>query len=281
MGGATTKGTSEREAVAMPPIEYETLALRCPLCNTEFTSELPRVYEPEGRDSDLRPRYPAVDPLPTAILTCPHCQYTAYQEGYGARPAGADEEEVALSLLPGDRPAERFGVPDDDDREDLRRLIRHGDLVRGVAEGREPYGAERYILGARIHEFLTDDEAYEVADYYLRGSWCARVLGTPELERLCQREAVQRLQHALDHSMVAEADKPRTIYLIGELSRRCGDFARAVDLFSQLEASVDPDEEEEVLFANLARRQLALAVVKSDINATIDEEDFVVEREEE
>jgi ATP/maltotriose-dependent transcriptional regulator MalT len=108
-----------------------------------------------------------------------------------------------------------------------------------------------------------------------------RVLQAPGLERACQREAIQRLQHALDHSQVSEADKPRTIYLLAELSRRSGDFAKAVDLFSQLDTNVDPDEEEAVLFANLSRKQLALAVVKSDINATISEEDLVVEREEE
>ncbi|MGC4113697.1 MAG: hypothetical protein QM765_03350 [Myxococcales bacterium] len=98
---------------------------------------------------------------------------------------------------------------------------------------------------------------------------------------MCQREAIQRYQHALDHSQVAESDKPRTVYLLAELSRRSGDFAKAVDLFSQLDSNVDPDEDEAVLFANLSRKQLSLAVVKSEINATINEEDLVVEREDE
>lgn len=280
MGGAMTKGIRTAAGGGKPPIEYATLALRCPLCNTEFTSEIPLVDAPEGRDSDLRPRYPVVDPLPTLIHSCPHCQYTAYQDAYGVKAPEADEEDAQLSL-PGDRPAQRFPMPEDEDLEDLRRLIRHGDLVRGVAEGREPYGAERYILGARIFEFLVDDDAYGAADYFLRGSWCARALQTPELERQCQREAIARFQHALDHSQVSESDRPRTTYLVAELSRRSGDFAKAVDLFSQLDANVDPEEDESVLFANLARKQLSLAVVKSEINATLSEEDLVVEREEE
>ena len=160
MGGVTTnKMVRKSKAAAKPPIEYATLALRCPLCNTEFTSEQPLVSEAEGRDSDLKPRHATVDPLPTLILSCPKCRFTAYQEGFGVRPQDEDDEERArLSWLPGDRPAQRFEMPQESDLEDLRRLIRHGDLTRGVAEGREPYGAERYILGARIHEFLTETQ---------------------------------------------------------------------------------------------------------------------------
>ncbi|MBI5544731.1 MAG: DUF2225 domain-containing protein, partial [Deltaproteobacteria bacterium] len=167
-----------------PPIEYTTLTLRCPLCNTEFTSEIPRVGEPEGRDSDLRPRFTAIDPLATLIHSCPSCQYTAFQEGYGVR--RDEDEDAALWMRPGDRPPQPFVLPDEEDLEDLRRWIRQGDLVRDMAENREPYGAERYVLGARIFEFLKDDDAYAAADYYLRGSWCARELGDRELEQLCQ-----------------------------------------------------------------------------------------------
>jgi uncharacterized protein (DUF2225 family) len=278
----TTKGTRKSKASGLPPIEYLTLVLRCPLCDTEFTSEIPSVPEPESRDTDLRPHYATVDPLPALIHSCPSCHYTAYQEGYGVRrEIEVEEEDLALSLRPGDRAPHRFAMPEDEDLEDLRRYVRHGDLVRGVAEGREPFGAERYVLGARIWEFLKEDEPYGAADYYLRGSWCARSAGDRDLEKRCQADVLQRFQHALDHSLVPEADRPRTVYLIGELSRRGGDFAKAVDLFSQLEASVDPDEEESVLFAHLARRQLTLAEVMSDINATIAEDEIELEKDEE
>jgi len=276
----TAKGTRKSKPAGLPPIEYETLVLRCPLCNTEFTSEIPSVPEPEGRDTDLRPRYSAVDPLASLIHSCPSCHYTAFQEGYGVR-REIEVEEEELLLRPGDRAPYRFTLPEEEDLEDLRRYVRHGDLVRGVAEGREPFGAERYVLGARIWEFLKEDEPYGAADYYLRGSWCARTTGARELEKRCQAETLQRFQHSLDHSLVAEVDKPRTVYLIAELSRRGGDFAKAVDLFSQLETNVDPDEEESVLFAQLARRQLTLAVVKSDINAAIAEDEIEIERDEE
>jgi uncharacterized protein (DUF2225 family) len=278
--GATSKGARGGVAARLPPIDYTTLALRCPVCNTEFTSEIPNVAEATGRDTDLRPRYSAVDPCATLIHTCPKCQYTAYQDGYGTS-LGEEAFEGGGAARPGDRPPQRFAAPEDEDLDDLRRYIRRGDLARGVAEGREAYGAERYILGARVWEFLRDDEPCGAADYFLRGSWCARSLGAGELERRCQRDAIRRLQSAVDQSLVPDADKARTLYLLGELSRRAGDFAKAVDLFSQLEANADPEEEEAALFAYLAKRQLALAIVKSDINAVIAEEEVGLERDEE
>lgn len=279
MAASTAKGARAGTASRKPPIEYATLILRCPLCNTEFSCEQPRSQDPEGRDSDLRPSYPVVDPLPTLVQSCPSCQYSAYEEGFGSRREDAEDED-SLPGRPGDRPAVRFEIPDEDDLEDLRRQARRGDLTRGVAEGREPYGAERYVLAARIYEFVRDEEPYGAADFYLRGSWCARVLGAAELERQCQREAVLRFQQAMDRGLVADQDRPRTSYLIAELSRRSGDFGKAVDLFSQLESAADPDEDESAFFAHLARRQLQLATVKSPINAALSDEDLVVERDE-
>ena len=271
-GSATAKGTHGRARSGLLPIEFQALALRCPVCNTEFTAELPNVGEPEGRDTDLRPRYPTVDPMPTLIHACPSCRYTAYRDGFESRGERDEEDENRPSPRAGDRPPHDPCVPDDDDIEDLRRWIRRGSLVAGVSENREPFGAERYVLGARVYEFLSDDEAYGAADYYLRGAWCARGVGNRELERRCQMEAVERFEHALEHSLVPDADKPRTLYLLGELSRRLGDFAKAVDLFSQLDTSSEFEDEETALFAYLARRQLALAAAKSDINASIDED---------
>ncbi len=272
--GKGTRGTAKRSR-ARKQVEYSTLLLRCPLCSTEFSSEVPRVQDPVGRDTDLRPVYQFVDPLATLIHSCPSCHYTAFKEGYGVR-RGEDEDEEA-QLRPGDREPARFPVPDDHELEDLRRFVRRGDLVRGVAEGREPYGGERYLLGGRVYEFLREDDVYGAADYFLRGAWCARALGDRQLELACQRETLQRLQHALDQSQVPEGDKARTTYLVGELSRRSGDFPKAVDLFSQLESLVDPEEPEGSLFGYLARRQLSLAMVKSDINAQIDEADLELE----
>lgn len=264
--------------VAMPR-EFTTLALRCPVCNTEFTSEIPVYGEPEARDTDLRPRFGGVDPLPTLIHACPSCRFTAYREGYDNRRDEGEEDFEPLTRALGDRPPPTFGVPSDEELADLRRWIRRGNLAVGLPEGRDPFGAERYLLGARCYEYLKDDDVLGLADYFLRAAWCARASGDRETERSCQRDAATRFQEALDQLQVPESDRARVLYLIGELSRRSGDFARAVDAFTQLEGTVDADEEEDALFDHLARRQLALATVKSDVIGRIVPEELQSERD--
>jgi hypothetical protein len=264
------------------PIEYRTLALRCPVCRAEFNAEVPNGGEPEARETDLRPLYRAVDPIPWWIFSCPSCRYTTYRQGFelSHREDGADGADEAESLRVGDRPPPALPVPDSASLDDLRRWIHRGELARDIAEGREPFGAERYLLGARCHEFLREDEPLAIADYYLRASWCARSAADRAQERAYQREAARRFLALLDSGPLPEAERARTLYLAAELSRRSGAFAQAVDAFTQLDSTLDPDEAEGALLAHLARRQLALAVVKSDINAVIAEADVGLEGED-
>ncbi len=265
-----------RNVSSAPPIEYLTLGLRCPVCGTAFTSELPRVSAPLARDSDFRPRFfdgdgATPDPLPVLIQSCPSCSYTAYPRGFEQTADDAEDELDLLDDGPFDRPAPQFEVPDEDDLEDLRRWIRSGELTDGIVAGREPFGAERYLLGARCYDFLCEEDPLALADFFLRGAWSARATGDRELELRCHREAIPRLQKALDEA--ADGEKARLTYLIAELSRRTRDFARAVDLFGQIDGLVDLDEREGVALSELARRQLALAMVMSDVNARMPSDD--------
>lgn len=275
-GKATRPGA--RGVPGVFPVEFWTLALRCPVCRTELNAEVPAVGQAEARETDLRPLFGAMDPIPWSIHACPSCRYAAYRPGFESSHRDEPAED-AEPLQPGDRFPARLLVPGDQALEELRRWIRRGELARGIAEGREPFGAERYILGARCHEFLREEDGLAIADYYLRASWCARSTGDRAQERACQRETAQRLLALLEAGHVPEPERARALYLAGELSRRSGAFAQAVDAFSQVESMVDRDEEEGALFAHLARRQLALAVIKSDVNAVIAEADVGLERE--
>ena len=286
MAGETNKTAQQHpRRASAPPLEFLTLTVRCPVCNTEFTSEIPNPGAPVGRETDLRPLFAGLDPLPSLIQSCPSCRYTAYQSGYDGGLEEVEELIESLAQRPGDRAASRLPRLEENELDELRRWIRRGMLAQGIAEGREPFGAERYLLAARCHEYVEDDDPLVLADYYLRAAWCARASGLTSLERECQREAVVRFEAALeDATLITESDKPRLLYLIGELSRRGGDFAKAVDFFTQLESAhenLDADDLEAVLFEQLAKRMLALAVVKSDVNAGLPEEELELERDDE
>jgi len=276
----TTKTVTPGSEKVAPPVEYSTESFRCPVCGTQFAAESPIPGAYLGRDTDLKPRFAVADPIAFLLQACPSCRYAAGREGFESTRDESDDE-LGLPLRLGDRPALRSVAPSEDDLEDLRRWIGRGELVSGLPhEGRELSGAEKYVLAARCREFLGEDDLTALAEFYLRGSWCARAGGDRDMERTCQRDAVVRLQQALDHSKILETDRSRSLYLIAELSRRSGDFPRAVDLFSQLEGAHESEQEEDAFFARLASRQMALAVVQSAVDAVISDDLLEVDDDE-
>jgi hypothetical protein len=245
--------------------EFVTRTLCCPLCDTLFTCDQPVVPMSTGRDSDLRPLFDGRDPLPSLVLCCPRCRYAAYAEGFieQERP---DEEQIGFSIDVGDRPAPRSLVPLDDEADNLRRYVASSEYVEGISTGPEPFGPVRFFLAARCHEFRYDD-LEGAADFYLRGSWCARSLGLRDWECSCQREAATRLETALTKNLIKEPDRPRAVFLAAELRRRAGDFSQAVDGFERLKSLCDEDDEEGGQLAEVGRKLYALASVMSSVNA--------------
>jgi tetratricopeptide (TPR) repeat protein len=211
------------------------------------------------------------------MLSCPRCRYSAYRGGFLGE-ALPEEDEALLAetdALVGDPvEAPRMEPPDEDEGAALRRWLERGEAARGLQlAGRDPFGGERYVLAARCWEFLHDEDPLGAAHFYLRGAWAARGAAQREVERLCGREAATRLQSALDAGKFTDTQKPQLLYLVGELWRRVGEFARAIDCFAQV--APGPEEPEEAEDADspgaLARRQQALAIIKSDVDTRMPE----------
>lgn len=250
--------------------EFVTCRLRCPVCSTEFSADEVHGAPVVGRDTDLRPLYEGPGPLLTHMHSCPGCRYSGYREAFETEPTDEDEliEEVVEEEASLPRPA--VSVPDESDADDLRRYLRSGELAEGlVSEGTEPFGAVRYLLAARLHEYLNENDPLGCAHYYLRAVWSARATGDAALELDCLRELLLRLSNVLESEHLVEAERARLAYLTAEVARRAGDFGRALELFAQVELDADPDEEEGYMLSTLARRQALLAGAKSDVNAVI------------
>lgn len=251
--------------------EFVTVKMRCPLCGTEFAADEIHGAEPVARETDFRPVYEGPDPILSHMHACPRCHYAAYREGFDSEPTDEDELIEELDEDPKALVRPFVTVPDDDTADDLRRYARSGELAEGlVEEGREPFGAVRYLVAARAHEFVNDDEPLGAAHYLLRSAWSARATGDVAQEKRALREVLLRLSNVLENAEnLAEAERMRLSYLAGETARRAGDFGRAVDYFARVEKDADPDEDEGALLAALARRQALLAHVQSAVNAVI------------
>ncbi len=256
--------------------EFVTVKMRCPACDTEFAADEVHGAVPVASDSDFRPVYEGPDPILTHMHTCPGCRYSAYREGFEVEPS--DEDELIEPVEEDERSLPRpfVSVPLDDDADYIRRYARSGELASGlVVAGEEPFGATRYLLAARVHEFIVDDaDPLATAHYYLRAAWSARSERLHDVERDALREVLLRLCNLLESEdeALAELDRLRLSYLAAETARRSGDFGRALEYFAKVEAAADMDEDEGLLLATLSRRQRQLAAVQSDVNAQVPRE---------
>ncbi|WP_373049329.1 DUF2225 domain-containing protein [Vulgatibacter sp.] len=245
--------------------------LRCPICNTGFSVEVPVGVRPVASETDFRPVFEGPDPIAADMHACPRCRYAGYAEAFEGG-AVEEGEEIDRPGIPS--PVQPLGMPDEDDLDDLRRWIRRGELVADTdLEAREPTAAERYLLATRCRDYLTEDDPLPLADLYLRGAWCARAAGDSATEGDLLGEAVDLYDAALDTGKVPTNEKGRVIYLAAELARRAGDFGAAVDLFGQVDANVELDEEEGLRLHRLARRMEALASVQSDVAARMPDDE--------
>ena len=169
-------------------------SLTCPACGTRFQVQAVGSCGYAGQDTDFRPHYWGLDPLPLFVHTCPRCLFSGY------------EEHFATSVS-----------------KELRRWLVE---ERGLGRLQADVGSRRYTLAARCREQAGDNHVV-IAELYLRASWCARVEGDRPMERLSQRRAVERLSWALEAGLVPPRQRQAITYLVGELYRRLGDFELA------------------------------------------------------
>ncbi|MDR0965314.1 MAG: DUF2225 domain-containing protein [Myxococcales bacterium] len=264
--------------------------LTCPVCEQSFSGTLPLPAIFNGRESDLRPIFidAVVDPLLLLIQVCPHCLFAAYPQTFGHDSESLDELAFQCTSSLGDRAPPILDKLDREARIDLQNWLQREDFSLGL---RSP--AQRYLQAARCHDYVSSDEGAEetalLADYFLRASWAARASGDQVQEFTCRAEALERLWLMADDESLPLMEKVRTLFLLAELSRRQGDFASAIDLFTQLEdISFNPNDQSEAeaeadFFYQQAERLLSLACTKSDVNARVwepEEDDTLFEGED-
>lgn len=256
-----------RHGATSRTIEYLSRALRCPVCHTRFVVEVPVGVEPVSLETDFRPIFEGPDPVAADIVACPGCRYAGYAIAFEG---GEDEEGEEIDRPGVPPPLNPLAVPSEEDLDALRRWIHRGELVRDLELGeREPHAAERYLLAARCYDYLVDSDPLGLADLYLRGAWSARAIGERGMEASLALDAVEEFGIAVDEGMVATEDEGRVLYLSGELARRAGEFALAMDLFGQVEAHLDWDEEDDLRLHRLTRRMESLASIQSAVPATM------------
>lgn len=163
--------------------------LTCPLCGSTFTTNLVGSFSIGEKESDFCPRYLGMSPLPFFVHDCPGCGYVGYEVDFEPIDAGRIVEKLTKAL-------------------------------KGMAQGERLTGLDKYrrmaILGVE-----RGSKNVEIADAYLKASWCARVEGL-DGGRECQEKAIRYFELALAANEPSRDEKPVVTYLVGELCRRVG-----------------------------------------------------------
>ncbi len=136
-------------------------------------------------------------------------------------------------------------------------FVRLKDPPDGLDYDAGGYPTHRYELAARKarEQGGTSDQ---IADLYLHAAWCARRPSRRSIERRNQERAARWFISAVSRDEINRRELASTVYLIGELHRRSGDFEAALDWFRRAE-SIRLSPEQKTWLPSLIRSQKRLA----------------------
>lgn len=220
-GLLSTRALDQPSGVVVPPHDPQAVYAKlvtCPACERPFAAlqVRPNHDRPIARDSDFHQRYATPwTPYDYEIRVCPACLYAAFPRDFGrlTRDQQARLPEVVATVvrasLGGARPdftGERTLAP----REQALHLA---------------LGASRVLEAAPLRQ----------ASLLHRLAWCARERGDEDVERRWLREALDAYGAAYQgEDLGTPRAEIRVQYLCGDLARRTGDSAGAVNWFSQV-----------------------------------------------
>ena len=221
----------------------------CGCCRYAFDDAVIGSCGYASKDSDFRPNYWGMNPLPYFIHSCPRCGYTAYDIG-SIPPAG-----VQGWLLKGGM---QFVLTQ------LETSIRQEAQRYGNESGWQKY------LQAVLCAEQANSDALKIADLFLHMAWTARSEEAFLAERYAQQRALHYFRQAFEAELVPGDLQPEVLYLIGELYRRLSEFEQAQ---ARLEAAIDAAvRRDDTDLTRLARHQYRLAHAGNAGNAIIGEE---------
>lgn len=219
----------------------------CGCCRYQFDDAVIGSCGYANKDSDFRPNYWGMNPLPYFIHSCPRCGYTAYD--IGSIPPAA----LQVWLVKGG----------------MQFVLTQ--LEESIRQAAQQYGSgwQKYLRAVICAEQAGLD-TLKIADLFLHMAWTARSEEAFSAERYAQRRALHYFRQAFEAELVPGAMQPEVLYLIGELYRRVGEFVPAQARLEAAIAAAERRDNEDI--ARLARHQHHLAQNGNAANAIIGEE---------
>lgn len=208
----------------------------CPACGTRVEIREPGGCIALGQDSDLLVRMAPPHIIQVEIHTCPRCRFSGYPDDFTASIRQSQAERFLSELVP-----------------------------KLAADSRPAHPDSQYLWAYRCGSILGHDDG-ALGLKLLRAFWCLRLPPSSELpcEELAQRRRVY-LKGAVHHLRRDARWKvlPAWTYLLGELSRKAGDFPAAEFYFKRFLDAADRNEGVS-RYLRLAAIRLLRAAARSD-----------------
>ena len=198
----------------------------CPFCGNKFESQLVASTNSVGRlHSDLYKEAEGRQPVCYFVHTCTNCGYSGFE--------GDFEPQSFTPVFKGML------------QENITPEIKK---VKMDTNG-------NYYLAALCAEWRGAPFS-ALARIYHMGAWCCRIRGEKDKERFYLEKALFYFENALGKSDTPRENKAVYTYLIGDISRRLGDTAKAKEYYAKVEQALK-EYGGEPRIGEFARRQLA------------------------
>ena len=208
--------------------------IKCPLCNTEFTSSKVKSSRLRvvKRDSDFLVYYKGENPIKYSVFVCPKCGYAAQEANFNNLPQ--NKKDVVRKYI-----TNRWHKKDYSGARSIQDAIICNKLALYCGQ-------------------LIDLKKMDLGNICLRIAWLYRMLEDKQEQRFLQN-AVDLFEEAFyNESLInSSMDEVTLGYLIGELHRRAGDYSTAISWFGKIVSS--PSIKTNPRVEKLAREQWHLA----------------------
>ncbi|MFQ6087790.1 MAG: DUF2225 domain-containing protein [Candidatus Methanofastidiosia archaeon] len=187
--------------------------MECPRCGFVFLATGLSSYGFSSRDTDGRPNFWGLNPLPFFVKVCPHCEYAAFTSDFILKPSLTEEREKEMEVylkyeLAGTH-YEKIGL-----KLEAARAYHHAAWVL-VDQGELQEAKSFYLKAANLYleYFLKSDEIYNL---YLSGE-CFRRAGETLKARKVFEEILSERKDLLKASENGEEIRKLTL----EMLERC------------------------------------------------------------
>lgn len=180
-------------------LEYVT----CPACKKKFDAQyvekdtIPIIFQ----DTDFMKSYKRINPELYAIYVCPQCFYAAFREDFLNIPW------VVIDEL-------------NKKREERKAIAKNANFNKK----RNLYLALlSYEVAVDCYK-LRKNSSEKIADIMMKAAWLARDMNSWQLEKDFLRKALIYYMEAFEHERNLKMDQTTSLYIIGEINRRLGNY---------------------------------------------------------